>query len=67
MIRGSGPGLDWNKSAVLKNVGEDLWMWETSSYFNNLEYKLVLNDTKWEIGPNHRAHYGKKEEVIPRF
>ena len=66
-IRGNGPGLDWNRSAPFKHLGADLWVWETTQHFNNFEFKLLLNDVKWESGPNHRVQHGKKEEIFPRF
>jgi hypothetical protein len=66
-IYGTGPGMSWNKGVPLKNVGQDLWIWDTSESFDNFEYKIVLNDVEWEKGPNHRSHHGKKEEILPRF
>jgi hypothetical protein len=66
-IRGDGPGLGWDKSVPLTYLGENLWVWETSQRFDSFLYKLFLNNTTWEKDPNHRAHYGKKEEVFPRF
>ena len=59
--------MSWNKGVPLKNVGQDLWIWDTSESFDNFEYKIVLNDVEWEKGPNHRSHHGKKEEILPRF
>lgn len=66
-IVGSGPGMNWDHPTPLKNVGDDLWLWESTSHFENFEYKLVLNNSVREVGPNHRAHHGRKEEVFPRF
>lgn len=66
-IYGTGPGMSWQKGVDLKKVGDDLWVWETSSYFNNFEYKIATNSNRWETGPNHRAQFGKMEEVFSRF
>ncbi len=66
-IRGSGPDLSWDRSAPLKKVGDDLWVWESSKPFGKMEYKLLLNDTQWEKGTNHSVEKGKKIEVTPRF
>jgi hypothetical protein len=32
-----------------------------------MEYKILLNDNRWELDGNHTAEYGKKEEITPRF
>ncbi len=67
-IRGTGPGLGWNYDVPLKNLGEDLWMWETNQHFNNFEYKILIDGVKWETSPvNHRAHYGNKVEILPHL
>jgi hypothetical protein len=66
-IRGSHP-LSWDKGAKLRNVNRDTWVYETTQNFQNVEYKILINDNRWEdIGNNHRIDCGKKEEITPRF
>lgn len=67
MIHGTGPGMTWQRGVDLKKIGDDLWIWETSRFFNNFEYKVVINNNLWECGPNHRVQYGQMEEVFTRF
>jgi hypothetical protein len=67
-IRGNGPGLSWEKGVELRNIGNDLWVYETqANNFENFEYKILLNDQKWEDYHNHKTDCGKKEEVVPNF
>jgi hypothetical protein len=69
-IRGNGPGgMHWEKGVELRNVGGDVWVFETRENFENFEYKILLNDQKWEniSTSNHKIGYGKKEEIIPKF
>jgi hypothetical protein len=66
-IRGGGPEMSWDRGTELRNVGGDAWVFETRSDFQNFEYKILINDEKWEVDNNHRAECGKKEEVFPRF
>ncbi len=67
MIYGNGPGLDWKRGTPLKNVGDDLWIWETTDSFTTFDYKIVKNGSTWEHGPNHRVRYGDMKEIVPRI
>jgi hypothetical protein len=66
-IRGNGPGLNWEKGVELRNVGNDVWVYETQANFENLEYKILLNDQKWEDSHDHKTDCGKQEEIVPKF
>lgn len=66
-IRGSGANLNWNKGVELKNVNADTWVWETSSKFDRCEFKILLNDSLYENGPNQQVTAGKQLEHTPRF
>lgn len=66
-IRGSGAGLNWEKGIQLKNTGSDTWVWETSTKFDTCEYKILLNDSVYENGPNQQLAFGKQIEHTPNF
>lgn len=68
-IRGNGPGMsNWSQAIELRREGNGIWTFETQQGgFENFEYKIVLNDQKWESGQNHKIESGKKEEIIPQF
>jgi hypothetical protein len=57
-IRGQGANLSWKKGELLKNIKADEWVWETSASFSECEFKVLLNDTIYEIGENHQIHEG---------
>ncbi|MBS0604465.1 MAG: hypothetical protein JSS60_05435 [Verrucomicrobia bacterium] len=65
-IRGTGPGMSWDKSLELKFV-EGKFVLETHAEFNNFEFKLLLNDKVWSQGENFKAEKGKTLEFTPRF
>jgi hypothetical protein len=44
-IRGSGPGMSWDRGVELRHVGSDIWVFETQANAS-LEYKIVLNNTQ---------------------
>ncbi|MFI5334827.1 MAG: hypothetical protein ACHQT8_06695, partial [Chlamydiales bacterium] len=47
-IRGSGGGLNWQQGKLLKNVGRDTWVWETDAPIEQCEFKVLINDQKYE-------------------
>jgi hypothetical protein len=66
-IRGHGPGLTWDRGVLLKNVGPDEWVWEPSTPIANCEFKVLINDEKYEQGENHRISGGKLFQYTPKF
>jgi hypothetical protein len=65
-IRGSGGGLSWDRGFPLHNIAHDQWIWETSSA-DVLEFKLLINDEKWENGGNHFYQSGSSMSLYPSF
>lgn len=66
-IRGSGADLNWDKGVQLKNVNADTWVWETSAKFVKCEFKVLLNDSVYENGPNQQLIVGTQLEYTPSF
>ncbi len=66
-IRGQGAGLSWDKGVALKNLGADEWVWETDASFKDCEFKVLLNDQRYEEGENHRLKKGENMHYTPRF
>lgn len=67
-IRGEGiANLNWNKGLPLKNVKKDEWVWETDRPFVKAEYKILINDVKYEIGENHKINNGSTVLCTPNF
>lgn len=66
-IRGTGAGLSWDHGAMLKNIGPDEWVWETSVPFKECEFKVLINDHRYESGENHHIHDGISLQYTPKF
>lgn len=66
-IRGHGANLSWDRGIPLKNVKGDEWVWETNATFTKCEFKIILNDTCYESGPNHLLTYGSDVNYTPHF
>lgn len=67
-IRGQGGAhLNWDHGVVLKNIGTDEWIFETDLNFDNIEFKMLINDRQYEMGSNHRIKCGESLEYTPNF
>lgn len=66
-IRGKGANLNWDRGLPMKNVKADEWVWETESSFSNGEFKVLINDQKYETGPNHPLKPGTTTQYTPHF
>jgi hypothetical protein len=66
-IRGSGAGLNWEHGVMLKNIGPDEWVWETTLPFSDCEFKVLINDEQYESGENHHIDDGNGVQYTPSF
>lgn len=66
-LRGQGSNLSWEKGIPLKNVKSDEWLFETNLVFNELEFKVLINDLYYETGANHIIEYGNTIQYHPHF
>jgi hypothetical protein len=66
-IRGQGPGLSWMQGVPLTNIAVDEWIWETAEPFDSCEFKILMNDTNYEAGENHRLPPGATVQYTPNF
>lgn len=66
-IRGRGAGLSWDRGPSLKNIKADEWLWETEIPFTTGEFKVLINDTQYELGENHTLRCGLSIQYSPKF
>lgn len=66
-IRGCGGHLSWDKGELLQNVKADEWIWETDAQFTSCEFKILINDSVYEIGKNHHIKGGSVLLYTPHF
>lgn len=66
---GTGPNMSWeaDKALLLRCVGDDTWVYETSSSFEPFHFKILLNGKVWEEGDDHIVSKDKPVEIVPRF
>lgn len=65
-IRGTGPGMSWEKGLEMKSVGGK-YVLESAADLGSFEFKVLLNDQQWSQGENFKAENGKTLEITPRF
>lgn len=66
-IRGEGAQLSWHRGMPLENVGPDRWIWKTTATFQQMHFKLLLNDVEFEMGPNRTINLGESLEISLKF
>lgn len=66
-IRGNGAELSWDKGILLKNIQSNEWIWETTASFDEIEFKVLINDSCYEQGANHQTTCGSTLHYSPDF
>lgn len=67
-LRGEGvQGLSWEKGIELKHGQSDEWIFETDQPFETGEFKVLIDDTTFELGDNHRLYPGASICINPKF
>ncbi len=66
-LRGSGPGLDWEKGLPMQCLDGDLWTADVPSDDKPILFKFLVNDEVWSTGPDYVVDPGAQLEVKPSF
>ncbi len=67
-LRGEGvTPLSWEKGAPLRHEKPDEWVFETDELFSTGEFKVVIDDSTFELGENHRLYPGASIRINPKF
>lgn len=66
-VRGSGPGLSWDKGTPLECTSTDTWTIALPAVEQPFTFKFVLNDSAWSTGDDFSAAPGETVTVTPSF
>ena len=66
-IRGSGPGLSWDKGVLLDCVGTGLWTIALTGATAPVPFKVLVNDLSWSSGEDFVAEPGQSLTISPTF
>ncbi|MGD0526812.1 MAG: alpha/beta hydrolase-fold protein [Polyangiaceae bacterium] len=66
VVRGSAGGLNWTAGASMSAAG-DTFTYTLSGVTATVEWKPLLDDATWAIGPNYHVAPGAVVDVWPHF
>jgi predicted alpha/beta superfamily hydrolase len=66
-VRGSSGTLSWSSSAAASSQDGQTWTVTVSKAKGTLQFKPLLDDQSWSIGPNYAVKAGSSVEVWPHF
>ena len=65
-VRGSAAGLNWT-TGVATTVAADTFSYALTGVTTAIEWKPLLDDTTWAIGPNYHVASGQTIDIWPHF
>lgn len=66
-LRGTGPGLSWEKGVEMTNTGSDEWTWSTNKANKTFLAKVLINDVTWSGDPDSTVVAGTKTVIQATF
>ena len=65
-VRGSGGGLSWTVGQTASGTGDDVSL-SLTGVTDVVEWKPLLDDATWALGPNYHVAPGQTVDVWPHF
>ncbi len=66
-LRGSVAPWSWDAGAAMTPGPDDTWTLTTTAVTAPFEYKPLLDDATWSLGPNYKGTPGATLDIYPRF
>ncbi len=68
-LRGSAYPFWWDTGRAMRNLGNDIWEWETERIPSGqtVEVKPLINDYTWSVGSNYVVTGGSTLDIYPSF
>jgi predicted alpha/beta superfamily hydrolase len=66
-IRGGAGGLSWSQGEQMTAAGSDTLEYALPGLGSAIEWKPLLDDTTWSLGPNYHVAPGQTLDVYPHF
>ncbi len=66
-LRGSAPGLGWDRGIAMDCVAADLWTASLKNAKEPVSFKVLINDTTWCSGNDYVVEPGQSVIVAPSF
>jgi predicted alpha/beta superfamily hydrolase len=66
-VRGSAGPLSWTLGVVMSPGAQDTWTFASNTLKGTVEWKPLLGDKVWALGPNYHVTEGQTVDVYPHF
>ncbi|HYC70919.1 MAG TPA: hypothetical protein VEB66_06925 [Opitutaceae bacterium] len=66
-LRGSAPGLSWDRGIAMDCVAADIWTASLKNVKEPVAFKLLVNDVAWSTGSDYVVEPGQSVTVTPTF
>jgi hypothetical protein len=66
-LRGSAPGLSWDRGVAMDCIAADIWTASLKNVKEPVSFKLLINDTTWCGGNDYVVEPGQSVTVTPSF
>jgi hypothetical protein len=66
-LRGSGPGLSWDRGVAMECVGTGLWTAAIKNATLPISFKVLVNDLSWSAGEDYVVSPGHSVTITPSF
>ena len=66
-LRGTGPGLNWDRGLAMDCVGAGLWTITVKHATAPVTFKVLVNDLSWSAGEDFAVEPGQSVTISPSF
>lgn len=66
-LRGTGPGLSWERGIAMDCTGAGLWTASVKNASEAVLFKVLVNDLSWSSGNDFVAAPGQSVTITPSF
>ena len=66
-VRGTGPGLSWDRGVAMDCVGNGLWTVSIKQASAPVIFKVLVNDLSWSAGEDFSVEPGQSVTISPSF
>jgi len=66
-VRGSAATLNWTTGQATTTAASDTFTYTLTGVTATVEWKPLLDDTTWAIGPNYKVGSGQTVDIWPHF
>ena len=66
-VRGESEPLNWEKGRKARRIDNHSWIFEVDLSVEVSEFKVLIDDQTWSVGPNYWIQKGQTKDIYPFF